>query len=73
MIKIAITDDHPLLLEGLKNILSQDTDLQIIGCYESATALKNGLQNNPIDVLLLDINLSDSNGIELISPRVSRH
>ncbi|ERJ58890.1 response regulator transcription factor [Sphingobacterium paucimobilis] len=73
MIKIAITDDHPLLLEGLKNILSQDTDLQIMGCYESATALKDGLQHHPIDVLLLDINLSDSNGIDLIKPLRSQY
>lgn len=73
MIKIAITDDHPLLLEGLKNILSQDTDLQIIGCYESANTLKEGLKNNPIDVLLLDINLSDSNGIDLIKPLTAQY
>lgn len=68
MIKIAITDDHPLLLEGLKNILSQDPGLQIIGCYENAISLKRGLQESPIDVLLLDINLTDSNGIDLIKP-----
>lgn len=68
MIRIAITDDHPLLLEGLKNILSKDQDIQIIGCYENAESLKKGLIDNPIDVLLLDINLSDSNGIDLIKP-----
>lgn len=68
MIKIAITDDHPLLLEGLKNILSQEPDLQIIACYHSAEALKRGIKATPIDVLLLDINLSDSNGIDLIKP-----
>lgn len=68
MIKIAITDDHPLLSEGLKNILSQDSDIEIVGCYENAETLKKGLEDHPIDVLLLDINLSDSNGIELIKP-----
>lgn len=68
MIKIAIADDHPLLLEGLKNILSQEPDLQITACYQSAEILKQGIQETPIDVLLLDINLSDSNGIDLIKP-----
>lgn len=68
MIKIAITDDHPLLLEGLKNILSQDQSLQIMGCYQDAKSLNDGLHENPIDVLLLDINLADSNGIDLLKP-----
>lgn len=68
MIKIAITDDHPLLLEGLKNILSQDQDLDVIGCYENAESLQKGLAEHCIDVLLLDINLSDMNSLELIKP-----
>jgi DNA-binding NarL/FixJ family response regulator len=68
MINIAITDDHPLLSEGLKNILAQETFLNIVGCYPTAEALRNALNNTKIDVLLLDINLSDANGLELIAP-----
>jgi len=68
MINIAITDDHPLLSEGLKNILAQETFLNIVGCYPTAEALRNALNNTEIDVLLLDINLSDANGLELIAP-----
>lgn len=68
MINISITDDHPLLSEGLKNILAQETFLNIVGCYPTAEALRNALNNTKIDVLLLDINLSDANGLELIAP-----
>ena len=68
MINIAITDDHPLLSEGLKNILAQETFLNIVGCYPTAEALRNALNNTKIEVLLLDINLSDANGLELIAP-----
>jgi DNA-binding NarL/FixJ family response regulator len=68
MINIAITDDHPLLSEGLKNILAQETFLNIVGCYPTAEALRNALNNTKIDVLLLDINLSDAHGLELIAP-----
>lgn len=68
MIKIALTDDHPLLLEGLKNILSQHEDFSVVGCFSSAKELYAGLENQNLNVLLLDINLADGNGIDLIKP-----
>lgn len=68
MIKIAITDDHPLLLEGLRNILSNQQNLEIVDCYASAHDLQEALKSKEIDILLLDINLSDANSIELIKP-----
>jgi len=72
MINIAIADDHPLLLEGLRNILSKEEDLTVVGCYPSAEALQAALKYEKIDILLLDINLSDTNSLELIRPlRVS--
>lgn len=73
MINIAITDDHPLLSEGLKNILAQETDLNIIGCYPTAEKLLEELKSTQIDVLLLDINLSDANGLELINSLLKKN
>ncbi|WP_177765751.1 response regulator transcription factor [Flavobacterium sp. I3-2] len=67
MIKIAITDDHPLLLEGLKNILNTRKSVKVTECYSSAKELLEGLPNAEIDVLLLDINLEDANSIEILS------
>lgn len=68
MIKIAITDDHPLLLEGLKNILSKEEFFEVVGCYPDATTMHLALSNTIVDILLLDINLPDANSIELIKP-----
>jgi DNA-binding NarL/FixJ family response regulator len=68
MIKIAITDDHPLLLEGLKNILSKEELLEVVGCYSDAKTMHDALTTTAVDVLLLDINLPDANSIELIKP-----
>lgn len=68
MIKIAITDDHPLLLEGLKNILSNQPTINTVECYSSAKALQDALTTVEIDILLLDINLDNTNSIELIKP-----
>ncbi|MDQ0064168.1 response regulator transcription factor [Chryseobacterium lathyri] len=73
MIKIAITDDHPLLLEGLKNILSQQENFTVVGCYSSSSELFSGLENQTLDVLLLDINLSDGNSIDFIKPILKKY
>jgi len=66
MIKIAITDDHPLLLEGLKNILNNKKSIEVVICFSCAKFLLNEISNYEIDVLLLDINLGDANSIEII-------
>lgn len=73
MIRIALTDDHPLLLEGLKNILSQQEDFLVLGCYSSSADLYAGLERQTLDVLLLDINLADGNSIDLIRPILKKH
>lgn len=73
MIKVAITDDHPLLLEGLKNILENQPDIKIIACYQNINAMMEGLATNEIDIILLDINLVDVNTIELIKPIKKSH
>ncbi|MDF2516413.1 MAG: DNA-binding response regulator [Sphingobacterium sp.] len=66
MIKIAITDDHPLLLEGLKNIINAHEDFEVVGMYASAEDLFKNIVADAPHVLLLDINLPDANGIDLV-------
>lgn len=73
MIKIAITDDHPLLLEGLKNIISKENGFTVVGCYPDASSMEKALTTTAVDVLLLDINLPDANSLELITPLKSKY
>lgn len=68
MIKVAITDDHPLLLEGLKNILGNESEITIVACFPTMQAMLEGLASTPIDIVLLDINLAEVNTIEHIKP-----
>lgn len=68
MINVAITDDHPLLLEGLKNILEANEGINVVGCYKNVAEMNAGLSQQEVDLLLLDINLVDTNSIELIGP-----
>lgn len=65
MIQVAITDDHPLVLAGLKDMLKSFNDIQITGLYSSGAALLEGLEHEQPDILLLDIQLPDKKGWEL--------
>ncbi len=64
-ITLAITDDHPLAINGIKNMLLVDKNIEVTATYESADSLLNGLKNKQPDILLLDILLPDSKGSEL--------
>lgn len=65
IIKIAIADDHPLVINGIENILPLYPHLQLIGAYADGNALLSGLELLQPDVLLLDIQLPGQTGDEL--------
>lgn len=66
MIKIALVDDHGIVLDGLQSMLAEEPDLEILGAYQSAQALTDALQIGQVpEVLFLDIHLPDANGVEL--------
>lgn len=65
MIKVIIVDDHKILVEGLVKLIDE-SNVAIVSavCYDAKTC-RNILKTITPDVLLLDINLPDSNGVEL--------
>jgi two-component system invasion response regulator UvrY len=67
MIKVIITDDHPVVRRGIRQILEDDIDIGIIHEAGSGKELIESLLENEYDVLLLDITLPGRSGIELIS------
>lgn len=64
-IKIAITDDHPLIIHGLSQSLLTVGQFELTGTYGSAKETKDGFNITLPNVLLLDIGLPDDNGINL--------
>lgn len=63
-IKVIVVDDHPVVLQGFEYILQDAEHIQLVGKFSDAGSMLGYLQNNRIDVVLLDINLPDSNGID---------
>ncbi len=65
-IKIAITDDHPMVINGLEKMLYYHKQIEILATYTSGKDLLEGLEKQLPDVLLLDIQLQDTTGNELV-------
>lgn len=61
---IAIVDDHPIVIEGLKNLLATEAYFYITS-FTTGGAFLNYLKSNTADIVLLDIVLPDMNGLEL--------
>lgn len=73
MIKIFITDDHPIVLEGLKNVLNATEGFSVTGTCSTAKETLEAFEQQEPDILLLDINLPDINGIELCTEIKKKH
>lgn len=64
--RILIVDDHPLMREGLGVRIAQQPDLEVCGEADSVTSALAQVRALHPDMVLVDIQLPDSNGIELI-------
>lgn len=64
-ISIAIADDHPMIIDGLQNILAKQQDMLLQAYYKNGTDLLAGLEQKQPDVLLLDIQMPNITGDEL--------
>lgn len=65
MIRTVICDDHPLINQGLQSYLAMHKQIQVVASASTALELRRILAETPADVLLLDIQLPDGNGLEL--------
>src|SRR5690606_14949909 len=64
VISVIIIDDHPLVLKGFEFILNRNTDILLKKTFTRAIDALDFLQTEKIDVVLMDINMPDMNGIQ---------
>ena len=63
-ISILIVDDHPVFRFGLRALIAAEHDLHVAGEATDGAQAVDFITANPVDVVLMDINLPDVNGIE---------
>ena len=63
-IKIAIADDYAIFRDGLKVGLRPDRSLQVVLEADNGIELMDGLEKQPVDVILMDLKMPVMDGIE---------
>lgn len=65
-IKVMIVDDHSLIREGLKQLLEFDGSIEVVGEASNGIECLEKIDSVHPEVLLLDINMPEKNGIEVL-------
>lgn len=71
--KIFLVDDHPLVREWLTNLIQQQPDLHVCGEADSAPSALSAIATARPDLVIADINLKNSSGLELIKNLTDLH
>jgi len=64
-IRIVLADDHPIVLDGLRNLIRAEPDLQLVGEAASGLSALKIIREQRPDVAVLDISMPELNGIVL--------
>jgi DNA-binding NarL/FixJ family response regulator len=64
--KIIIVDDHPIVRQGLENLINHESDLVVCGQAENAHEAMDVLSTLNPDMVIVDITLEEKSGLELI-------
>jgi len=64
--RIFIVDDHPLVRQGLSQIIEKEDDLEVCGDAEDSPQAMRGIGDTKPDAVIVDISLQGNNGLELI-------
>lgn len=71
--KIVIIDDHQLFREGVKRILEFESEFEVVGEGEDGSDVLELVEKHRPDVVLLDINMKNMNGIEAIRQLIEKY
>jgi DNA-binding NarL/FixJ family response regulator len=72
-IRVGIVDDHDLVRDGLRLILEQEPDIDVVGDVADATGAFALAATRRPRVMIIDLTLGDSDGIALLRDLTTRH
>ncbi|MBL7860285.1 MAG: response regulator transcription factor [Cyclobacteriaceae bacterium] len=72
MTRVFIVDDHPMVIEGIRSMLLDLPPIEVAGHAMNAASCLGFFVKNSADVVLLDINLPDQNGMEVCKELIRR-
>jgi DNA-binding NarL/FixJ family response regulator len=63
--RIVLADDHPIVLDGLRNLIRAEADFELVGEAASGLAALKVIREQRPDVAVLDVSMPEINGIVL--------
>lgn len=66
-IQVFVTDDHPIIRDGIYTLLIKEPDIEVVGEAANGTDLLNKLPAKQVDVLILDLSMPGLTGLEVIA------
>lgn len=66
MLRILVADDHPIVRQGLKQIVAETSDMVVAGEASNGAEVLHKVWENDYDVVLLDITMPGKNGMEIL-------
>lgn len=67
MIRVILCDDHAVVRRGIREMLSEAVDIQVVAEAGSYAEVREALRSSPCDVLVLDLNLPGRGGLEVLA------
>lgn len=64
--RILVVDDHPLMREGLRELLRPVPEFEVVAEAESIAGAVRALDEHPVDIVVLDLTLGSEDGVELL-------
>ena len=64
--RILVVDDHPMMREGLRQLIASEPDLEVCCEAEDAATALRSIEEHQADLAIVDISLKESSGLELI-------
>ena len=72
---VVIADDHPLIIQGLKDLLAEAGGFTVVGTFDNGRSLLDSFELNHADILLLDLNIPGRDGLAILEElqRLPKH
>jgi two-component system invasion response regulator UvrY len=67
MIRVAIVDDHAIVRTGLRQFLSEQTDLRVTGEASNGREALDIVRQGDVDVILMDLSMPDHGGVDALA------
>ena len=65
-IRIALADDHPIVLHGLQQLFDQQKDFDVVCCCANGATALDGVRAHRPDVLVLDLRMPELTGLDVL-------